>query len=121
MTDPQCTLPACLQKARELRITGHHGQFLLTKVPDIHEYRLINCHDHDNLRLWLLTRTHKFVCFVDTLDILLIEPNLPFYELHSLFTRCETLHPEKRTCVDLTDFLELIKQEQSAPPSTISN
>ena len=119
MTENQTTLTGCLQKARELRITDGYGLYILVKVPDIHEYRLINTADAKHLRLWLEKQTHEFVCLIDVLDILLIDSTLPMAELHQLFTDCENLAPEKRNCGELTDFLELLKEMTDATQTSV--
>lgn len=110
MTDQQSTLTACLQKARELRITQGFGLFILTKVPDIHDYRLVNCSIISSFRLWLHHHTHKFVCLIDELDIILIDSSLPFTELHQLFSQCEALAAKDRTCLELVSFLDILKE-----------
>lgn len=121
MPDPQPTLTACLHKARELRITIGFSLFILTKLPHVHDYRLINCAQPNDFKLWLLHQTHKFVCLIDDIDILLIDSSLPWTDLHSLFNRCEALAPEDRTCLDLADFLNLLKQQANATPPPIPN
>lgn len=119
MPEQQSTLTSCLQKARELRITEGYGLYILIKLPDVHDYRLINVAEANQLRLWLDGRTHDFVCIIDVLDILLIDSTLPMAELHQLFTDCEHLAPQKRTCLELTDFLELLKEMASAESSSV--
>ena len=121
MTDKQSTLTACLQKARELRITQGFGLFILTKVPDIHDYRLVNCAESEQFKLWLQEKTHSFACLIDTLDIILIDSTLPWSELHSLFGQCESLSPDKRTCFDLTDFIDILKDRANDQAAEISN
>lgn len=121
MPDQQSTLTACLHKARELRITDGFGLFLLTKVPDLHDYRLVNCADSDSFKLWLQKQTHLFVCIIDSIDILLIDSTLPFTNLHALFGRCEALEFKDRTCLELADFLDLLKEQASATPSPVPN
>lgn len=121
MTDNLTTLTGCLQKARELRITDGFGLYILIKVPEIHEYRLINVAEGNQLRLWLQKDTHKFACIIDVLDILLIDSSLPMAELHQLFTNAESLPPHERTCLELTDFLELLKELDNAESSSVHN
>lgn len=121
MPDQQSTLTACLQKARELRITDGFGLFILTKLPAIHEYRLVNCALSDSLRLWLHKQTHLFVCIIDSMDILLIDSALPFTDLHDLITRCEYLKPDAPTCLDLTELLDLLKEQMREHQTPIPN
>ena len=121
MPDEQSTLSACLQKARELRITQGFGLFILTKLPDIHDYRLVNCSRIETFKLWLQTQTHKFVCLIDEIDIIRIDTSLPFDDLHSLFGQCEALKPKERTCIELTDFLELLIERANGKTSEIPN
>lgn len=119
MPDKTATLSACLQKARELRITEGFSLFVLIKCPGVAEYRLINTSESNMLRLWLLQPAYKFVCIIDVLDIMLIDSALPITQLHELFTECETLTAEQRTCVELIDFLDLLKERDHATPPTI--
>lgn len=121
MPDQQSTLSACLQKARELRITQGFGLFILTKAPDVHDYRLVNCSIIDNFKLWLQHQTHHFACLIDEFDILLIDTTLPFDDLHSLFGQCEALTPRQRTCLELADFLDVLKQRTNGKASKIPN
>ncbi len=114
MPDSTSSLDSCLQKAREQRITEGFGLFLLTKLPQIHDYRLINTNKLENLKLWLATPTHKFACIIDPLDILLIDSTLPFDKLHYLFSHYELLPPDKQPHLSLLDFLEEIKQTTDA-------
>ena len=112
-------LSTVLQKARELRITEGFGLFILIKVPAIAEYRLVNTSDPASFRLWFEKGTFKFVCIIDAIDILLIDSTLPFAALHQLFTDCEGLHPALRTCLELADFLDLLKEQANAKASEI--
>ena len=121
MTTYLTTLAGCLLKAKELRITEGFGLYILIKVPEIHEYRLINVAEQKQLRLWLQKDTHKFACIIDVLDILLIDSALPMSELHQLFTDAESLPPHERTCLELTDFLELLKELAIAEGSSVHN
>lgn len=121
MPDQQSTLSGCLHKARELRITTGFGLFILTKAPQVHEYRLVTCAKPGDFKLWLQKQTHKFVCIIDEIDILLIDSNLPWTDLHSLFTECEALTASDRTCLDLADFLDILKERANAPAPPIPN
>lgn len=121
MPETQSTLSSCLRKARELRITNGFGLFILTKAPDIHDYRLVNVAVASELHLWLQKETHKFACFIDELDILLIDSTLPWAKLHSLFGQCEHLDKHQRTAIELTDFIDVLKEQENATPSTIPN
>lgn len=121
MPDKTATLSACLQKARELRITEGFGLFVLIKCAGVAEYRLINTTQSGALRLWLLQPAYKFVCIINVLDIMLIDSSLPINQLHELFTECETLTAQQRTCVELIDFLDLLKERDRATPPPIPN
>lgn len=121
MPENQSTLRACLHKARELRITDGFGLFLLTKAPDVPDYRLVNCADSAQFKLWLQKKTHQFVCIIDSIDILLIDSSLPFNNLDLLFGRCEALAPRDRTCLELADFLDLLKEQANATPPPVPN
>ena len=121
MPDQQSSLSACLQKARELRITDGFGLFILTKLYMINDYRLVNCAESSQLKLWLQKETHKFACIIDVLDIVLIDSSFPFDELHELFSKYETLAPRERPCLDLIDFLDELKETTDAEPPPIPN
>lgn len=121
MPDQQSTLSGCLNKAREIRITNGFGLFLLTKAPAVHDYRLVNCADTDQFKLWLQKQTHKFVCIIDEIDILIIDSALPWSDLHSLFTECEALSHTDRICLELTDFIDVLKERANAPPPPVPN
>ena len=121
MPENQSTLSGCLHKARELRITTGYGLFILTKVPAVHEYRLVNCAKPENFKLWLQKQTHLFVCLIDEIDILLIDSSLPWSDLHSLFTECESLKAQDRTCLELADFLDILKERANAPAPPVLN
>lgn len=121
MPDQQSTLSFCLQKARELRITEGFGLFILTKLPAVHDYRLINCAESSQFKLWLQKETHKFASIIDVLDIVLIDSSLPFDDLHHLFTAYEILSPRERPCLDLIDFLDDLKETASATPTPVPN
>lgn len=121
MTENHNQLSYMLNKARELRITEGYGLFILVKVPALPEYRLINTSDPAQFRLWFEKATYQFVCIIDSLDILLIDSTIPFADLHQLFTECETLKPVDRTCLELADFLDLLKQRTNDKSSEIPN
>lgn len=121
MPDQQSTLSACLHKARELRIAEGFGLFILTKLPEIHDYRLVNCSEPGQFKLWLQFQTHLFVCIIDVLDIILIDSSLPFDDLHLLFTRCENLPLRERPLLDLIDFLDELKQAANATTTPVPN
>ena len=121
MPDQQSTLSACLNKARELRITEGFGLFILTKLPSIHDYRLVNCAESGQFKLWLQKQTHQFVCIIDILDCLLIDSSLPFHDLHQLFTKLERATPRQRHLLDLIDFLDELKGAANAAPSPVPN
>lgn len=121
MPDTTSQLSALLQRARELRITEGFALFILVKCPGIPEYQLINTSDPAAFRLWFEKGKYQFACIIDHLDILLIDSTLPIAELNQLFTDCEALKPTDRTCLALTDFLDLLKERHLASPQAISN
>lgn len=121
MPDQQSSLSFCLQKARELRITEGFGLFILTKLVSIHDYRLVNCAEAGQLKLWLQKKTHSFVCIIDVLDCVLIDSALPFDELHHLFTAYELLEGRQRPSLDLIDFLDELKEAANATTPPIPN
>lgn len=121
MPDQSATLQACLHKAREKRITHGFGLFILTKCPQLHDYRLCNAISKDELKLWLEKQTHKFVCLIDEYDIILIDSNLPFEQLHDLFTQHENKPIRERTCLELIDFLDELKERANGKSSQVHN